>query len=211
MVSRWKYLSDAQLRWSKSCTRNRIVPVHRYQLSYHFPSFDVMLNDKGCPGQATILKLFVPLIPDAVGKMLEQGCVQICISLITDPTNTPLWYSLTIIAITPTSVCVGVTRMSPSVNCHCRRRWNRTVHIITRRKHNIGVGSGTGSDKCISDRITICFKRSVVVVKCLSDTQNEIGIFEKIGDELWGAATLFKVASTYKAGTPVQLGVYKIK
>ena len=40
--------------------------------------------------------------------------------------------------------------------------------------------------------------------------KNDTGTLVKTGEELFGDATLFKVASTYVAGTPEQLfGVYE--
>ena len=76
-------------------------------------SAELMVNDMGLPGQAVRLKFVPPFIPLAVGNALLQGYVQTSISRTTLPIHMPFLYSLTSIAITPTSTAVGFMSMSP--------------------------------------------------------------------------------------------------
>jgi hypothetical protein len=86
-------------------------------VSAAFASAEFTVNDNGLPGQATVEKTPVPLIPEAEGRKFKlQVVVRNCISRITLPIRTPFLYSLIKIAATPISLLlVGVMLISPVV------------------------------------------------------------------------------------------------
>jgi len=84
-------------------------------VSVGFGSVELTVKDIVLPGQPTVAKIFVPLIPEAIGnKFGLHTLVKNCMSRITLPIRTPFLYSRTRIAVTPISpFTVAFMLMSP--------------------------------------------------------------------------------------------------